>query len=252
MARGVMRRKIPQLEEALRGHFDDHHGFICATMLRRIDALAADIATLDTKITEQVTPHLEVIERLDEIPGIGARSAEELIAEIGLDMTVFPTAAHLVSWAKFAPIDAQSAGRSKTSTTGKGNHTRTDFRVSRWGSVRWCRQRRRLCHSQGQRIARATGGPGLHTVSRVGQPESSVRLTTLTPAACAPGRIRTCAPASGGRMTGSSGPSAAYLLDHIWNNSGCRQPLRQPQFHSTNHSTSPAEGRCAQSRVWRR
>jgi Transposase IS116/IS110/IS902 family len=120
MARGVMRRKIPQLEEALRGHFDDHHGFICATMLRRIDALAADIATLDTKITEQVTPHLEVIERLDEIPGIGARSAEELIAEIGLDMTVFPTAAHLVSWAKFAPIDAQSAGRSKTSTTRQG------------------------------------------------------------------------------------------------------------------------------------
>jgi transposase len=121
MARGVMRRKIPQLEEALRGHFDDHHGFICATMLRRIDTLAADIATLDTKITEQVTPHLEVIDRLDEIPGIGARSAEELIAEIGLDMTVFPTAAHLVSWAKFAPIDAQSAGRRKTSTTGKGN-----------------------------------------------------------------------------------------------------------------------------------
>jgi transposase len=121
MARGVMRRKIPQLEEALRGHFDDHHGFICATMLRRIDALAADIATLDARIAEVVTPHLEVIDRLDEIPGIGARSAQELIAEIGLHMTVFPTAAHLVSWAKFAPIDAQSAGRSKTSTSGKGN-----------------------------------------------------------------------------------------------------------------------------------
>jgi transposase len=116
-----MRRKIPRLEEALRGHVDDHHGFICATMLRRIDALAADIAVLDARIADVVTPHLEVIDRLDEIPGVGSRSAEELIAEIGLDMTVFPTAAHLVCWAKFAPIDAQSAGRSKTSTTGKGN-----------------------------------------------------------------------------------------------------------------------------------
>lgn len=121
MARGVMRRKIPQLEEALRGHFDDHHGFICATMLRRIDALAADIATLDAKIIELVDPHLEAIERLDEIPGVGARSAQELIAEIGVDMAAFATAAHLVSWAKFAPIDAQSAGRRKTSSTGKGN-----------------------------------------------------------------------------------------------------------------------------------
>jgi transposase len=98
-----MRRKIPQLEEAPRGHFDDHHGFICATMLRRIDALAADIAALDARIADVVTPHLEVIDRLDEIPGVGSRSAEELIAEIGLDMTVFPTAAHLASWAKFAP-----------------------------------------------------------------------------------------------------------------------------------------------------
>ena len=103
MARGVMRRKIPQLEKALRGYFDDHHGFICATMLGRIDALAADIAALDARIAEVVTPHLEVIDRLDEVPGVGARSAQELIAEIGLDMAVFPTAAHLVSWARFAP-----------------------------------------------------------------------------------------------------------------------------------------------------
>lgn len=121
MARGRMRRKIPQLEEALRGHFDDHHGFICATMLRRIDALADDITTLDAKIEELVSPHLETVARLDDIPGVGARSAQELIAEIGLDMALFPTAGHLVSWAKFAPIDSQSAGRRKPSSTGKGN-----------------------------------------------------------------------------------------------------------------------------------
>jgi transposase len=61
------------------------------------------------------------VEKLDEITGIGVRSAQEFIAEIGVDMAVFPTAAHLVSWAKFCPIDAQSAGRKKGNSTGKGN-----------------------------------------------------------------------------------------------------------------------------------
>jgi len=61
------------------------------------------------------------VEKLDEITGIGVRSAQEIIAELGVDMTVFPTAAHLVSWAKFCPIDAQSAGRKKGNSTGKGN-----------------------------------------------------------------------------------------------------------------------------------
>lgn len=121
MARTSMRRKIPQLREALTGHFDEHHAFICATMLRRIDALAADIAVLDTKIEELIGPFALAAAKLDEITGIGVRSAQELIAEIGVDMTVFPTAAHLVSWAKFSPIDAQSAGRKKGNSTGKGN-----------------------------------------------------------------------------------------------------------------------------------
>jgi len=121
MARGPMRPKIPRLEEALTGHFDDHHAFICATMLRRIDALAADIAGLDTKVAELLDPFATTAERLDDITSVAARSAQELIAEIGVDMTAYPTAAHLVSWAKFAPIDRQSAGRKKGGCTGKGN-----------------------------------------------------------------------------------------------------------------------------------
>jgi transposase len=116
-----MRRKIPQLREALTGHFDEHHAFICATMLRRIDALAADIADLDARIEQLVAPFAQAVGKLDEITGIGLRSAQEIIAEIGVDMATFPTAAHLVSWAKFAPIDAQSAGKKKGSGTGKGN-----------------------------------------------------------------------------------------------------------------------------------
>jgi transposase len=90
-------------------------------MLRRIDAISMDIDTVDARITEMLSPYQDAIQRLDQIPGVGTRSAQELIAEVGLDMGAFPTAAHLVSWAKFAPIDSQSAGRSKTSTTGKGN-----------------------------------------------------------------------------------------------------------------------------------
>ncbi|MFG3689668.1 transposase [Micromonospora sp. NPDC047740] len=121
MAHGSMRRKIPQLRDALTGHFDDHHAFICATMLRRIDALAADIAELDARTEELIAPFAHAVEKLDEITGIGLRSAQELNAEIGVDMSVFPTAAHLVSWAKFSPVDAQSAGRKKGNSTGKGN-----------------------------------------------------------------------------------------------------------------------------------
>jgi transposase len=121
LAHGSMRRKVPQLRQALTGHFDEHHAFICATMLRRIDALAADIADLDAKIEELIAPFAAAVEKLDEITGIGVRSAQEIIAEVGVDMAVFPTAAHLASWAKFSPIDAQSAGRKKGNSTGKGN-----------------------------------------------------------------------------------------------------------------------------------
>jgi transposase len=121
MARGSMRRKIPQLREALTGHFDDHHAFICGTMLRRIDALAGDIAGLDARIEAMIAPFAPEVARLDEITGVGVRSAQEIIAEVGVTMAVFPTAAHLVSWAKFSPIDARSAGRKKGNSTGKGN-----------------------------------------------------------------------------------------------------------------------------------
>ncbi len=121
MAHGRMRPKIPQLRQALTGHFDDHHAFLCAAMLRRIDTLAADITGLDARIDELIAPFVQAVEKLDEITGIGIRSAQEIIAEIGVNMDAFPTAAHLVSWAKFAPIDRQSAGKNKGASTGKGN-----------------------------------------------------------------------------------------------------------------------------------
>ncbi|MGH4019065.1 MAG: transposase [Pseudonocardiaceae bacterium] len=103
LARGRMRARIGVLEEAFTGHFTDHHAFLLAKMLARIDALDADIAELDTAIEELIAPFAPVVERLDEIPGVGTTTAQVIIAEVGLDMSRFPTAAHLASWARFAP-----------------------------------------------------------------------------------------------------------------------------------------------------
>jgi transposase len=122
MAHGTMRAKISLLEEALTGHFEDHHARLARRMLARIDAAAADIAELDREIEELTRPFHHLIAALDQIPGVNTRAAQEIIAEVGIDMSRFPTAAHLVSWAKFAPIAKTSAGRGTPGgSTGKGN-----------------------------------------------------------------------------------------------------------------------------------
>jgi transposase len=122
LARARMRAKRSLLAEAFCGFFTDHHGFLLARMLDRIDQLSADIAALDTRIEALLGPFAPAVDRLDEIPGVGQTAAHLLIAEIGVDMTRFPTAGHLVSWAKFAPSVKESAGRRKgTATTGRGN-----------------------------------------------------------------------------------------------------------------------------------
>jgi transposase len=121
MARGSMRKKISVLQEALTGHFRDHHGYLLQMMLQRTDALTAQIDTLSGRIEDVIAPFARQVAQLDEVPGIGVTGAQEMIAEIGVDMTRFATAGHLVSWAKYAPKARQSAGKSKPGTTGKGN-----------------------------------------------------------------------------------------------------------------------------------
>jgi transposase len=127
LARSSMRRKISVLEEAFTGHFTDHHAFLLAKMLARIDAIDADIAELDAKIEAMTAPFVAAVARLDEIPGIGPIAAAIIIAEVGLDMTRFPTAAHLASWAKFAPGVKESAGKRK----GKGSTGHGDAYLAR-------------------------------------------------------------------------------------------------------------------------
>jgi transposase len=116
-----MRAKTSVLRQALTGHFTEHHAFLLAMMVDRVDALTAQIATLTTRIEEAIAPFAAQVAQLDEIPGIGITTAQEILAETGTDMSRFPTPGHLVSWAKFAPKARQSAGRSKAAATGKGN-----------------------------------------------------------------------------------------------------------------------------------
>ena len=123
MARGKMRGKIRRLEEALEcSFFTDEHAAVLAMMLAVIDHYTAQISQLTATIEELAEPYLPQIEQLDAVPGIGMICAQDIIAEIGTDMAVFPTASHLVSWAKWSPQVRQSAGKRKGSNaTGRGN-----------------------------------------------------------------------------------------------------------------------------------
>ena len=100
LARARMRTKIGLLEEAFSGHFDEHHAFLLPKMLGRIDVITGHIAALDAQIEAQLAPFGSAAARLDEIPGVGPVAAAIILVEIGLDMSRFPTAGLLCSWAK--------------------------------------------------------------------------------------------------------------------------------------------------------
>jgi transposase len=122
MARGVMRRKIARLEEALDcSFFTPEHAFILQMMLDSIDQLTAQVAVLDERIAVLCEPYERQIAQLDGIPGFGVTAAQDLIAEIGTDMGAFPTAGHLCSWARVAPRARESGKRKGKSATGRGN-----------------------------------------------------------------------------------------------------------------------------------
>lgn len=148
LAHPRMAAKQPALIEALNGRFDAHHADLARLILDQIDTCTANVARLTASIERAIDAlpdphppdpsepptspddipvdhdpdsHLGVIERLDEIPGIAERAAQIIVAEIGLDMAQFPTPAHLVSWAKLAPLTVQSGERTRPAKTGKGN-----------------------------------------------------------------------------------------------------------------------------------
>jgi transposase len=123
LARGTMRGKIRRLEEALEcSFFTDQHAAVLSMMLTTIDHYTTQIDQLTARIEALAEPYLHQVEQIDAVPGIGVICAQDIIAEIGADMTVFATASHLVSWAKWSPQVRQSAGKRKGSNaTGRGN-----------------------------------------------------------------------------------------------------------------------------------
>jgi transposase len=121
MAKGRMRQKIPQLRDALAGRFDEHHALLCKAMLGRIDQADATIDELSGRIDELLDPYEAAVTLLTSIPGVARRSAQVIVAEIGADMSRFPTAGHLASWAGMCPGNNESAGKHRSGATRHGS-----------------------------------------------------------------------------------------------------------------------------------
>jgi transposase len=121
LAQGKLRRKLPALREALVGRFRPHHARLLTQMLAHLDYLDEALAELTAQIEEALAPFATEAARLDTIPGVGPRTAEILIAELGVDMRQFPTARHAASWAGLCPGTHESAGKRRPVRTRKGN-----------------------------------------------------------------------------------------------------------------------------------
>ncbi len=121
LAKGRLRDKLPALEKALQGLIGPHQRMVIQCQLRHLTFLDEEIARLDKEVAQRMDPFDESIQQIDDVPGIGTRTAQAILGEIGLDMTRFPTASHLASWAGVSPGNNMSAGKRKSGRTTRGN-----------------------------------------------------------------------------------------------------------------------------------
>ncbi len=137
LAKARLRNKLPDLRKALTARFREHHAFLLARMLGQIEALEADIDVLSQRIAELIEPWRGQVMILDSITGVGTRAAEVILAEIGPDMSRFPTAGHLASWAGRCPGQRESAGRRGSTTPRKGSPWLADVLTEcAWAAVK--------------------------------------------------------------------------------------------------------------------
>jgi len=155
LARGVLRKKLPQLRQALQGRFSDHHGLLVGLSLAHLEHLEAAVGKLDARVDQVVAPFAEARDHLDTITGVGKRAAECIIAEIGVDMAAFPTAAHLASWAGRCPGNNVTGGKRRSGTPTKGNRWLADVLTEcAWAAAR---SRDTYLAAQFWRLARRIG-----------------------------------------------------------------------------------------------
>jgi transposase len=121
LAKGRLRAKLPQLRQALRGRFGAHHALLIRLAVAHLEQLEASIAELDTHIDRELVPFAQARDRLDTITGVGKRAAECMLAELGVDMAVFPTAGHLAWWAGRCPGNNRTGGKRRSGKPTKGN-----------------------------------------------------------------------------------------------------------------------------------
>jgi transposase len=137
LARGRLRKKLPALRQALAGRFRPHHAFLVSQLLAHIDYLEEAISTVSEEVEARLAPFTQHLTRLDTIPGIDKRTAEVLIAELGVDMSYFPSDRHLASWAALCPGNNESAGKHRSGKTRRGNRwLRTALVEAAWAAIR--------------------------------------------------------------------------------------------------------------------
>jgi len=167
LAKGTLRKKIPQLKAALEGRFDAHHALLVAEILEQLDGLDASIGRLSEEIDRLIAPFADARDRLTTIPGVDKRAAEAIIGEIGVDMSRFPTAGHLASWAGMCPGQHESAGKSRHGTARKGDSwlarilATSAMSAAQSKDTYLAAQYRRIASHRGKRRARKAVG---HTI----------------------------------------------------------------------------------------
>jgi transposase len=165
LARRRLREKIPQLREALSGKVTDHHRFMLRQLMEQMRHLEGQVETFDARIEQVMGPLQQAaVGMLDQIPGLDVRAAQNIVAEIGVDMSRFPSAAHLSAWAGLCPGNNRSAGKRKSGKTTEGNRwlkrtlTQCAWAASRTKGSYFQVQYRRLAGRRGKKRAAAAVG----------------------------------------------------------------------------------------------